>query len=359
MTLRPEEQDSIRHYLLGELDDEARRRVEERLLTDDQFFEELCVIEDELTEEYAGGMLEQRAKERFESHFLCTPERRRKLRFSRALTRYVSERPVPQEAPVVPLPAPARVPWMRSFFNSYAGLAVAALVLLTVGFGVWRVFFYQSDVSQGLVALKSAYREQRPLEERISDFDYAPLVTTRGPNDQSKVDYRSRDRAERILLDAVGSDGSAASRHALGRLYLAEQRFDQAVEQFEEALKTDPRNAQLHSDLGVALLEKGKAARFNAEAGTASAQLAKSLEQFNRALELNGSLHEALFNRALAYQHMMMPQQAADAWRQYLEKDPNSQWAQEARQHLRLIEEQQKTKGALDLERPPRAPLSA
>lgn len=334
--------------MLGELKEEARQRVEERLLTDSLFFDELLVAEDELIDEYMNERLDAPQKRRFELHFLSTPERRRKLKFARALARYISGTTAAAAEPVAPALIPQ--PPARSFFSSYAGLALAALVLLAVGIGVWRIFFYQSDVDQGLIALQAAYRTQRPLEGRISDFDYAPLLKTRGPNDQSKADDTALDRAERILLDAVNTEGSAAARHALGRLYLAEQKFDQAIAQFEEALKRDARNAQLHSDLGVALMEKGKAARLRDELGKGMEQFDKSLEQFNRALELNASLPEALFNRALAYQYMMLPEQAAAAWRQYLEKDAKSPWAQEARQNLRLIEEQQK-RSALDIRR--------
>src|SRR5205085_11092346 len=56
--------------------------------------------------------------------------------------------------------------------------------------------------------------------------------------------------------------------------------------------------------------------------------------------ELDGTLLEALFNRALCYDYSGLPQQAEADWHKYLECDPNSQWANEAQQHLRLLEQQ-------------------
>ena len=54
---------------------------------------------------------------------------------------------------------------------------------------------------------------------------------------------------------------------------------------------------------------------------------------------MNGNLLEALFNRALCRQHLVLPRQAEEDWRRYLEKDPNSKWTEEARQHLKRLEE--------------------
>jgi len=64
------------------------------------------------------------------------------------------------------------------------------------------------------------------------------------------------------------------------------------------------------------------------------------ISHLNRALTLNPNLLEALFNRALCREYMGQPQAAVDDWRQYLEKDPQSRWTDEARQHLKQIESQ-------------------
>src|SRR6185503_19448340 len=48
----------------------------------------------------------------------------------------------------------------------------------------------------------------------------------------------------------------------------------------------------------------------------------------------------ALFNRALCYQHMMLFRQATEDWKRFLQKDPNSKWAEEAKRNLQLIESQ-------------------
>jgi CHAT domain-containing protein/cytochrome c-type biogenesis protein CcmH/NrfG len=357
MTLNLKDQNTIRRYLLGEVTEDGELRlVEERLLTDDEYFEEIAVIEDELIDQYVSGSLSPGEQEKIESHFLATVERRRKLRFAQALRKYVSAAGV-ATAPRTPRQRFNPLSWASLLFTPYGAVAVAAILLLCVGLVGWRVFLYQSDVNKGLVALKSAYREQRPLEARLSGFDYAPLSETRG-NEPGKVDQTSHDRAERILLDAVQDHPGAASYHALGQLYLAERKFDKALAQFEEALKTDPRNARLHSDIGAALLELGKADRQADGSGKNLKELAQSLSHLNQALELDANLHEALFNRALCYEYMLLPQQAGDDWRKYLERDPNSHWADEARRHLRLLE-QEKNQNTQNKEQAPQDFLNA
>ncbi|HEU4389773.1 MAG TPA: CHAT domain-containing tetratricopeptide repeat protein, partial [Blastocatellia bacterium] len=66
-----------------------------------------------------------------------------------------------------------------------------------------------------------------------------------------------------------------------------------------------------------------------------------SLVHLDKALQLNDSLLEARFNRALWYERMLPPERSKMEWRGYLERDSKSQWADEARQRLFLLEEKQ------------------
>src|ERR1051325_11469042 len=76
---------TIRQYLLGELDEAEMSVFEERLMTDDELFEMLRVVEDELIDEAAAGELSAAERARFEQYFLATPDRRARLELSRAL----------------------------------------------------------------------------------------------------------------------------------------------------------------------------------------------------------------------------------------------------------------------------------
>lgn len=343
----------LRKYLLGELEEAEQQALEERLMAGGELFDLLHVAEDELIEDYVDGTLSTDGRSRFDGYFL-TADRRRKLSFAMALRRYVTtdaatearrtevpaSRPSPQSVADSALVIGQRSSrWTRAFYSTHVRMAAAAVIVLGLGFGIWRVFFYQSEVNKGIAALSRAFRAERPVEARISGLGYAPFVVTRGGGSE-KVDSVSLNRAERILFDEAAERPSAESHHALGRLYLAEQRFPDAVKEFEVALKTDTSNAQLHCDYGALLLEIGKAEQSKGESSKTLETFARSLEHLSKALELNGSLLEARFNRALLYQYMMLPQQAADDWRKFLETDSSSKWSDEARHNLKLIEEQ-------------------
>ncbi len=335
---------TLKEYLLGGLTEEEQRAVvEERLLVDDDFFEQFELVKEDLIDQYVNDELTGPEREDFERHFLTTPERREDLRHAQALARYARKHT--HEATAVGEKKArsntdrVRFPW--TWLLPARSWRFATSLILIIGFAVviWRIAFYRSDVEQGLLALKTAHRLQRPVEARVSALDYAPFPNTRGTN-ETRIDSISRQRAERFLLDAVENDPGPASYHALGLFYLTDRKFDQAIEQFKKALEANPNDAQLHSDLGAALLEKGKLDRLNDEEGKGLEIFAESLEHLNRALTLNPALLDALFNRALCRQYMGLPHLAAEDWRQYLEKDSQSAWADEARQNLKLIESQ-------------------
>jgi CHAT domain-containing protein len=358
MTISRDEQDPIKLYLLGKLAGEEREAFERRLFKEEELIEELVAVENELIDDFLTGDLSTDEAAMFENNFLVTAERRRKLRRGKAFRRYAATASaVPAEpATAAPegtaVPAPKRtraaISWSwQQWFSSplIQGAAVVALILLTV-VGVWRVFFYQSDLEKGLIALNDAYRAQRPLEARISEFTYAPYPITRG--DFNRVNPLELDYAERYLLDAERDDPGGNAYYALGKFYLAKRDFARALQLFEQALKSDSKKAEIYADLGAALLEKGKLeiergqTDQRAESGQGMEYFAQSLTNLNRALELNNDLLEALFNRALLYEEMGPPAKAEEQWRAYLAKDSNSDWAEEARQKLRIIEQQHK-----------------
>jgi hypothetical protein len=98
------EDEAIKGYLLGRLDDSRKTQLEQRLLNDAQLFEEVLIAEDELVDHYVAGRLGEDDRARFESHFLVTPDRVRKIQFGRALHRYLEL----NEVPAVPTPKPFR-----------------------------------------------------------------------------------------------------------------------------------------------------------------------------------------------------------------------------------------------------------
>jgi tetratricopeptide (TPR) repeat protein len=174
------------------------------------------------------------------------------------------------------------------------------------------------------------------LETRITGFSHAPFTKLLG-GEQNKLDYVALDRAERILLDNMTERPGASAQHALGRLYLAKKEFDKAQMLFNAALRVDPNNAQLHSDLGATLFEKWDRERSTSEVTESEETKRQSLEHLTEALRLEGSLSEARFNLALLYQSANQTRLAREEWGKYLALDPNSAWAKEAQDNLERL----------------------
>lgn len=311
--------------MLSQLTEVDEEKVESRLLEDADYAEEFDIIVTELTDEYARGEFQPEEREQFEQYFFKSEDRKAKLRFALTLKQR-SEGVVDGSR--------------KSRLTFYLPIAAGLILALGLGFGIWRVYFTKSDVDQGLLALQTAFNKERTIEARLSDFTYAPVANQRGG--PTKVDYVQRDLAASHLLNAVSKDPSPEAHRALGLYYLTGNEFDKAIDQFQAALVLNPNIAKTHNDFGVALMEKGRLASQGPEKGKEIELFGKSLEQFNKAVVLDGTLLEAKFNRALLFQHMMLPQQAISAWKEYLQKDANSRWADEARRNLKLLEDNAK-----------------
>lgn len=335
------EQIAIREYLLGNLaDGEKMRQIEEELLLDDDFNEMLSAAEEELIDEYLDDGLSEAAQDRFVQHFLASPERRQKLRLIQNLRKFAATtqrsttKSVPKEKALF-------FDWRRLFFSHALRFATMVLIIFGLGLVVWWMALYQSDVDKGLAQLHLAYHGRRPVEPRTSaDFDYAPWSRTRGNNQANPIDQKAQDRAERFLLDATENQSDAKAHQALGIFYLAQSQFEKALNEFNLALNLSPEDAKLHNDIGATYFEKSKQAETEGRGDEFFENANASLKHLNRALEINGNLLEALFNRALMLQKMRLTSQARETWERYLEKDSASPWADEARKNLEILKQQ-------------------
>ncbi len=332
------QKNKVRKYLLGNLNDTLEMRfIEEKILLDEDFVEQLLIVGDELIDEYLDGSLSATERESFQDFFLISPQNREEFRFIGKLRKYAAAQNVVHTSKKE---AATGFDWRGLFALPSIRLAAVVLLVGGFGFGIWRTVFYQSGVEQGLAQMRLAYRGQRPTESRTTaNFDYAPLTVLRG-NSPTASDEKARERAAGLLLDATDNSSNAGAHHALGLLYLAEKRIGEALGEFNVALNSAPDDGKIHSDLGAAFLEKAKKAESEGRTDEILEDLSLGLKSVNRALEIDNSLPEALFNRALILQKMRLTNQTREAWEKYLEKDASSPWAVEARAKLDLLNRQ-------------------
>ncbi len=77
---------SIERYLLGQLTEGEQTQIEERLMLDSEFEEEILLIEDDLIEQYIEGEVVDRSGF---AKLMCSPRQQLKLKVSLALRTYV------------------------------------------------------------------------------------------------------------------------------------------------------------------------------------------------------------------------------------------------------------------------------
>lgn len=332
-----EEQEAIRKYLLGALSDKAlMRRIEEKILLDDDFVEKLAVAEDHLIDEYLHGTLSVSEQKSFDRHFLNAPERKQKLRLIRNLLKYAANSE-PQTVKEFPKQKAAFFDWRRLISLPSFRLVAAAVLILLFGFIIWRTVFYQSDVDKGLALVRIGIDGQRRTEARTTiNPDYAPFAVTRGDTDVA-TDEKALRRGANILAEAADNTSDAEAQYALGLALLADKKFDEALEKFKLALERTPNNAKLNSDTGAVYLEKARLVEGDDKGDEFFKNIDSSLLYIDRALQLDENLLEALFNKALLLQKRGLITQALEAWEKYLEKDSASAWAGEARKNLQKL----------------------
>jgi hypothetical protein len=144
-----EEQQLVRKYLLGILPPDRLAQLEERLLSENELYEELLIAEDELIDQYLSNQLSNSERATFELHFLVTPERQQKIRFARTLKRYVSAAEPKNIAAAASPESPLRI-FARLFSflqNPIVAPSLVAVVLLLV-FGSSLVFWSRRAPTQ-------------------------------------------------------------------------------------------------------------------------------------------------------------------------------------------------------------------
>jgi len=184
-------EDTIRAYLLGNLPQGEQEKLEEQLMSQDDTFTQLLLHEDELIDEYLLGGLSAQEREAFERHFLSAPERRQKLGFARALTKYVEASSRTRNQVTQPSFAKALMALLRLQQRAVQYSLATIAFVLTVGISlsipkVWRL---QSEVGQirdhqatSQIAVNSLTQQLSEAQKRSQD-----LMEQLGQQQQSRA----------------------------------------------------------------------------------------------------------------------------------------------------------------------------
>ncbi len=223
------------------------------------------------------------------------------------------------------LPVGRRAP--RLAWLSAGGFATVAAALLVV-------FLMRGPADPRLDPLIDALGTQRVTDARLAGFAHGPRpdVLRSAEPDPARpsgppISLAAQAAAANVQEQAASS-ATPGAHHAAGVSLVITGDIDRAITQLQQASTADPANARYLNDLAAALLTRGLRQQSQPD-------LQQALDRANAALERDGQLLEARFNRALAHEALGRRDEARVAWTDYLQHDSTSGWADEARQRLR------------------------
>ena len=195
-----------------------------------------------------------------------------------------------------------------------AGAAAAGGALLALALLVSRRSRH-ADLYDELISSRPA---KRVVEGRLSaGFTWSPLAAVQR-GQREPADWNVAAVAGRI--EAGGAEKTPRDRAARAAAALVLGRLDEAIGRLEHEPGPEAAN-----DLAVAYLERARRLSRAEDA-------VRGLSHSQRALRLRPELHQARFNRALAFELMGLLDQARRAYGESACADPSPEWAAEARE---------------------------
>ena len=152
MALGEHDHDMTRRYLLGQLTDDEEQLLEERLLSDDDFFQEVELTKDELAQEYVSGELTAKERKWLQENFLASPQGKQRREFAKTFDHYVKNRRAQHPK------SPSLIERVWKFLNSYPQLlrATSAVALLVIAVGVYSTITTRGPRSVATLTVTSS-----------------------------------------------------------------------------------------------------------------------------------------------------------------------------------------------------------
>ena len=189
----------IARYLLGDLPEEQQVEIEDRAFADKEYLALVTSVENDLIDEYVRQELSETERQQFESRFLASAGRRKRVEFARALAGVPVAAAEPER---VVFSQPAKWTWRDSLYAFLIGLnpaakfaTVAVMLFLTFG-GVW-LFAETMRLRNQLTQLQAQnqtrqneLQQQVEAERRRSEELNARLTQEKQQREQSDESLR-------------------------------------------------------------------------------------------------------------------------------------------------------------------------
>jgi hypothetical protein len=163
----------IIQYLLGSLPEDDTDRVEELSFIDDEFAARLSAVENDLVDAYVKGRLSGEKLERFDSYYLASSKRRKKVKMARVLHSYAENAVATGQVVLAPDSLQTDAKSFKPFslltdlpitFSRLGLTAAAVLVLIGVGWLVFEFSRLRSQINESKSAGDSIEHRVKELQ---------------------------------------------------------------------------------------------------------------------------------------------------------------------------------------------------
>lgn len=228
MALNNHDQARLREYLLGKLGEAEQEKIEERLMVEDELFDEFEASKDDLVEEYCADELDTTERQFFEEHFLRSVEGQQRYKFVQAMNCLQERQPatigVPTPAPV--LPVTPRPGWFQQLEDLFANQrwAVATATSLVLLIAVMIIYKQISPRPAGqtfaFATILKSYSQNRGTEDdgptRIklppnTAFLKLRLQLPKSAASGARYTALLDDQVNKKPVDVVGADSTSAT----------------------------------------------------------------------------------------------------------------------------------------------------
>lgn len=209
------------------------------------------------------------------------------------------------------------------FLSRRAIIILSVIALILMALAAWWLLRAPRS-KRGMDALLSAFSSRRIIESRLAGgFAAAKFDPSRDTTEGIKGE--ALDRARRLIEDSAVYEDSFDAALIQSRLLIIDGYFPDAERLLRKTLPKNEQSPALHNDLGVCLMEAGK--------------IEDALEEFERALQSDSQMSEALFNHALCYERLELRDAAREEYSRIAEAERDPAWQSEMRSRSEKLSE--------------------
>lgn len=166
MTEKKIETGTIVKYLLGALSEQEQAQVQERFLQDNEYFDRLQAVEDDLIDDYVHNRLSRDERKYFEANYLITAERRKKVEFAADLAKTLAVPPWRDLLNILKI----KLHVLGNFLTApppFLRWAYAFTVITICIGGAWLILRLQTELEQIKVQRAAFSQRERDLSEQV------------------------------------------------------------------------------------------------------------------------------------------------------------------------------------------------